>query len=88
MKPSETLLRIAFFGMKREADDIVEYIAIRFSLLVSGLLGVGMAIWIGKVVGVWSGLIAGFGLYGISMNFCSLAFLHGRQNRKGQHNVR
>lgn len=32
MKPSETASILAFFGMKREAGDIVDYLAIRFSL--------------------------------------------------------
>ncbi len=77
MKPSEMFLSIAFFGVKCEADDIFEYIAIWTSLVISLFLAAGVAIGVGKVVGVWVGLIAGLGVYGASMRICSLVFIPG-----------
>ena len=81
MKPSDRFLSIAFFGVKREADDIFEYIAIWTSLVISLFLAAGVAIGVGKVVGVWFGLIAGLGVYGASMRICSLVYMHGHWNR-------
>lgn len=79
MKLSETALNLAFFGMKHEADDIIDYLAIHFSILISILAGVVAAIWIGHVVDAPVGLIAGIGFYGLSMILCSFALLHGHR---------
>jgi high-affinity Fe2+/Pb2+ permease len=81
MKPSDMFLSIAFFGTKREADDIIEYLAIWGSLLLSLLLAAGLAIGVGKMAGVWSGLIAGLAVYCASMHLCSLVFRRVHANR-------
>jgi hypothetical protein len=35
MKLSQTVLKMAFFGMDREARDIIEFLTIRFSVFIS-----------------------------------------------------
>ena len=35
MKFSETAFKFAFFGMKPEANDIIDYLAMNFSVLIS-----------------------------------------------------
>jgi len=77
MRLSETAQKFAYFGMKHEASDIIDYIAIRFSMVVSIVVGVVAAIWIGRVIDAPVGLIAGIGFYGLSMTLCSLALLRG-----------
>ncbi len=76
MKLSETALKLAFFGMKHEAGDIIDYLAINFSILISLLAGVVAAIWIGHAVDVPVGVIAGVLFYGLSMILWSLVLLH------------
>jgi len=56
MKLSETAFKLAFFGMKHEANDIIDYLAIHFSVLVSILVGAVAAVWIGHVVDAPVGL--------------------------------
>lgn len=80
MKFPETAFKFAFFGMKHEAHDIIEYIAINFSVLVSILVGAAAATWIGRAVSVPAGLIAGIGLYVLSMILCYFALLHGHRS--------
>ena len=50
MKFPETAFKFAFFGMKHEANDIIDYLAINFSVLVSILVGPwprsGLAMWL------------------------------------------
>jgi hypothetical protein len=75
MKLSETALKLAFFGMNHEAGDIIDYLAIHFSVSVSILAGVSAAIWIGHAFDVPVGLIAGIGFYGLSMILCSFTLL-------------
>lgn len=75
MRLSETAQKLAYFGMKHEASDIIDYIAIRFSMVVSIVVGLVAAIWMGQVVDAPVGLIAGIGFYGLSMILCSLALL-------------
>jgi hypothetical protein len=77
MKLSGTAFKFAFFGMKHEASDIIDYLAINFSVLISILLGAVAAVWIGHAVSVPAGLIAGIGLYVLSMILCYFALLHG-----------
>lgn len=79
MKLPETAFKLAFFGMKHEADDIIDYIAINFSVLISILGGVITAVWIGHVVNMPVGLIAGIAFYGLSMILCYFALLHGHR---------
>jgi len=79
MKLSEKAFKLAFFGMKHEPDDIIDYIAINFSVLISILGGVIAAVWIGHVVNMPVGLIAGIGFYGLSMILCHFALLHGHR---------
>jgi hypothetical protein len=73
MKVPETAFKLAFFGMKHEAGDIIDYVAICFSLVTSLLAGIVAAIWFGHIFGALSGLMAGIGFYGLSMILCSLA---------------
>ena len=80
MKFSETAFKFAFFGMKHEANDIIDYLAINFSVLVSILVGAVAAVWIGHVVSVPAGLIAGIALYVFSMIVCYFALLHGHRS--------
>jgi hypothetical protein len=76
MKFPETAFKFAFFGMKHEANDIVDYLAINFSVLISILIGAVAAVWIGHVVTASTGLIAGIALYVLSMIVCYFALLH------------
>jgi hypothetical protein len=80
MKLSETAFKLAFFGIKREANDIVDYVAINFSVLISILAGAVAAVWIGHAVSVPVGLIAGIGFYVFSMILCYFALLHGHRS--------
>ena len=80
MKLSETAFKLAFFGMKHEANDIIDYLAIHFSVLVSILVGAVAAVWIGHAVSVPVGLIAGIGFYVLSMILCYSALVRGRRS--------
>ncbi len=80
MKFQDTAFKFAFFGMKHEANDIIDYLAINFSVLVSILVGAVAAVWIGHVVTAPAGLIAGIALYIFSMIVCYFALLHGHQS--------
>jgi peptidoglycan/LPS O-acetylase OafA/YrhL len=80
MKLPETAFKLAFFGMKHEAEDIIDYIAINFSVLISILGGAIAAVWIGHVVNMPVGVIAGIGFYGLSMILCYFALLHGHRD--------
>ncbi|MGA7922230.1 MAG: hypothetical protein WCA38_21395 [Candidatus Acidiferrales bacterium] len=80
MKLSETVFKLAFFGMKHEANDIIDYLAINFSMLISILVGAIAAVWISHEVSVSVGLIAGIVSYVLSMVLCYFALLHGHQS--------
>jgi hypothetical protein len=80
MKLSGTALKFAFFGLKHEANDIIDYLAINFSVLISILVGAVAAVWIGHAVSVPTGLIVGIGLYVLSMILCYFALLHGHRS--------
>lgn len=80
MKFSETAWKFAFFGMKHEASDIIDYIAINFSVLISILVGAIVAVWIGHVFNAPAGLLAGIGTYVLSMILCYFALLHGHRS--------
>jgi hypothetical protein len=80
MKFPETAFKFAFFGMKHEANDIIDYLAINFSVLISILAGAVAAVWIGHAVSLPVGLIAGIGFYLFSMILCYFALLHGHQS--------
>jgi sorbitol-specific phosphotransferase system component IIBC len=79
MKLSETALKLAFFGMHCEARDIIDFLAICFSVFISIMVGVVAALWIGHVVDAPVGFIAGIGFYGLSLILCSFALLHGHR---------
>jgi hypothetical protein len=79
MKMPETALKLAFFGMHREARDIIDFLAICFSVLMSLVVGVIAALSIGYVFNAPVGFIAGIGFYGLSVILCSFALLHGRR---------
>jgi hypothetical protein len=76
MKVPETAFRLAFFGMKHDAEDIIDYVTICFSLVTSLLAGIVAAIWIGHFFNMPAGIVAGIGFYGLTMILCSLALLH------------
>ncbi len=80
MKFPETAFKFAFFGMKHEASDIIDYLAINFSVLISILIGAVAAVWIGHEVSVPVGLIAGIGVYVLSMVLCYSALVRGHQS--------
>lgn len=80
MKFPQTAFKFAFFGLKHEASDIIDYLAINFSVLLSILVGAIAAVWIGHKVSVSVGLIAGIGLYVLSMVLCYFTLLHGHRN--------
>jgi hypothetical protein len=63
--------------MKHEANDIIDYLAINFSVLISILAGAVAAVWIGRAVSAPVGLIAGIGFYVFSMILCCVALLRG-----------
>jgi hypothetical protein len=80
MKFPETAFKFAFFGMKHEANDIIDYLAINFSVLISVLASAVAAVWIGRAVNVPVGLIAGIGIYVFSMILCHFPLLRGHQS--------
>jgi hypothetical protein len=79
MKLSQTVLKIAFFGMDREARDIIDFLGICFSVFISIIAGVIAALWIGHVADAPLGFIGGIGFYGLSLILCSFALLHGQR---------
>ena len=79
MKISETAFKLAFFGMHREARDIIDFLAICFSVVISITVGVIAALSIGYVFNASFGFIAGIGFYGLSVILCSFALLQGHR---------
>ena len=79
MKLSEMGIKIAFLGMHREARDIIDFLAICFSVFISIIVGVIAALWIGHVVDAPVGFIAGIGFYGLSLILCAFGLLHGHR---------
>ena len=77
MKSSEMLLVVTSFGIKFHPEDIIDYIAIRFSLLVWVLAAIITVVCLGKVAELWSTFLIGFGVYATCMCLCS-AMLFGR----------
>ena len=80
MKLSETVCKFAFFGKKYEANDIIDYLAINFSVLISVLAGAFAAVWIGRAVSAPVGLIAGIGFYVFTMILCYCTLLRGHRS--------
>jgi uncharacterized membrane protein YagU involved in acid resistance len=80
MKLSETAFKFAFFGMKHEASDIIDYLAINFSVLISVVAGAVAAVWIGRAVSLPVGLIAGIAFYVFSIILCYFALLRSHQS--------
>jgi hypothetical protein len=66
--------------MKHEANDIIDCLAINFSVLISILAGAVAAVWIGRAVSAPVGLIAGIGFYVFSMILCYVALLRGHRS--------
>ncbi|HTT20777.1 MAG TPA: hypothetical protein VMG82_17715 [Candidatus Sulfotelmatobacter sp.] len=79
MKLSDAALKVALFGMHREAHDIIDFLAICISVVISIVLGVTAALWIGYVFNAPVGFVAGVGFYGLSLVLCSFALLHGHR---------
>lgn len=79
MKIPETALKLAFFGMHREAHDIIDFVAICFSVLLSLIVGLIAALSIGYVSNGSVGFIAGIGFYVLSVILCSFTLLHGQR---------
>ncbi len=61
MKLSDTAVKLAFFGMHREARDIIDFLAICFSVVMSITVGVIAALWVDHVFNASVGFIAGIG---------------------------
>jgi hypothetical protein len=68
-------------GMKYEEEDIIDYLTIRGSLVVSILIGTVLAIWIDRVAGPWAGVLVGIGSYALSICVCTLLLLRYRHQR-------
>ena len=79
MKLSDTALKLASFGMHREARDIIDFLAICFSVVISITVSVIAALWVGHVFNASVGFIAGIGFYGLSLILSSFALLHGHR---------
>ena len=79
MKLSDAALKLTFFGMHREAHDIIDFLAISTSVVISIIVGVIAALWIGYIFNAPVGFIAGVGFYGLSLVLCSFALLHGHR---------
>jgi len=75
MNLSDRVLRLAFLGMGHDPEDIIDYVAEWSSVIVSLVLGIGVAICIGKFLGAWMAPIAGVGAYAIGVAFGNYAFL-------------
>jgi hypothetical protein len=75
MKIRDGLANVAFVGMKHEAEDIVDFLAIWLSLAASLLLGATLAIVVGRAEGLWIGVAAGIVTYCAGMRICSFTFL-------------
>jgi hypothetical protein len=80
MKPSELLNWIAFYGARWEASDIVEYLAICASLLLSPLMAAGFVFTVNRFLGLWGSLIVGLGVFLTCMRVCSLVYMHVHGN--------
>ena len=79
MKIAEVASKFAFVGMKHEPEDIIDYVAVCFSLVTSILVGIVGAIWIGRSFDTLAGLLAGIGFYALSMTLCSFVLRHERR---------
>ena len=78
---SEALHKVLLLGMDLEAEDIVDYFVIQVSLLLSVLTAAAVAIWAGRAMGAWVGLLAGIGSYATSIGACALVFEHRHHHR-------
>lgn len=78
---SEALRKVVLLGMEPEAEDIIDYLVIRVSLLVSVFMAAVTAIWVGRVVGAWAGLLAGIGLYATGIRICALVIVQSHHRR-------
>lgn len=74
MSLHEAILRATFLGVKHEAGDIVDHIAIVGSLLASLLIAISLAIWLGIAKAPWLGALAGIATYALCMRICALLF--------------
>ena len=79
MKLSDTAFKAAFFGMHREAHDIIDFLAISFSVVISIIVGVIAALGIGHMFSAPVGFVIGIDIYGLSLVLCSFALLHGHR---------
>jgi hypothetical protein len=79
MNGSQAFLKLAFLGMKSDTEEIIDYIVIWFSILMSLMVCLGTAIWTVKIGGMWMGLVIGFGVYAASIRLWSFAFLRSHQ---------
>ena len=80
MKLSETAFKFAFFGMKHEANNIIDYLAMNFLILISIVSATLAAVWLGHAVSVPVGVLAGIGFYIISMILCYFALVRGHRS--------
>ena len=79
MKLSDAALKVTFFEMHREAHDIIDFLAISSSVVISIIVGVIAALWIDYMFNAPVGFVAGVGSYGLSSVLCSFALLHGHR---------
>ena len=79
MNGSEAFLKLAFLGMKRDPEEIIDYVVIWISVLMSAIVCLGTAVWTGKTGEIWIGLVAGFGVYAAGIRFWSFALLRSHK---------
>ena len=78
---SDRFIRHAFLGLGREPQDIIDYIADCFSVTISLVVAIAVAICMWKFVGAWMAPIAGLGAYAIGIALGHYVILPGHAKR-------
>ncbi len=81
MRHSQTLRRVAVFGAKWEAADIIDHQEQLAIVLGSVLAGLAVGIWVGYAERMWIGVIVGSGVYAICVRFGSHLFVRNQTRR-------
>jgi len=81
MNLAESLRKVAFVGMKPEAEDIIDYISRRASLLISVSTSAVPAVFVGRAEGLWAGVLVGLVTYIVAMRLCALLFFRSQGPR-------
>lgn len=78
---SEALRKVLLLGMDLEAEDIFDFLMLQIGLLVSVITAAVIALWAGRTIGAWVGLLAGIGSYATCISVCALVFEHSHHHR-------